>query len=274
MTASFGWGDVLRVEAIVRQVAAVEVVPRYRRLAAEEIGAKSRPDDLVTIADVEAERRLRAELAAAFPGSEAVGEESEEPGHDYARAPLSFVIDPVDGTWNFANDLPIFGTIVAVLSFGRTIGGIIHYPLEGDSLVALQGAGVKRVADGTATVLRPAPCPSPQPAAGLLPLSIFAPAERIELVRRLGHVPRIVTIQCSAYEYRLLAMGQVDFCISTGLRPWDHAAGQLILAAFGGVGRLLDGGDYAVDAPAGGRLVSARSPALWKSVTQALGDFR
>lgn len=57
-------------------------------------------------------------------------------------------------------------------------------------------------------------------------------------IERLGDVPRLVTIQCSAYEYRLLAMGRADFCVLTGLKPWDHAAGRLIPSELGAAGRL------------------------------------
>src|SRR6185437_12134645 len=113
--------DLDRIARIIRDIAAVEIVPRFRMLAAGDIREK-RPGDLVTIADLEAEKRLMRELEAAMPGTVALGEESV--AADPTRLDLLagevpvWVIDPIDGTGNFAKGDARFAVIIAFVTRG------------------------------------------------------------------------------------------------------------------------------------------------------------
>src|ERR1700731_1048544 len=126
--------DLDRIAGIIRETAAVEILPRFRMLAAEDIREK-KPGDPVTIADLEPERRLIRELQAALPGSVALGEESV--AADPARLDLLsgaapvWVIDPIDGTNNFAKGDPRFAVIVAHVVRGVTEAGWLYDPIHG-----------------------------------------------------------------------------------------------------------------------------------------------
>lgn len=261
--------DLLPVETLMREVGWRLILPRFGTLAADEIQAKTAVDDLVTVADIEAEAALADGLHRLFPGCAVIGEESVTPGFDYAADELLFVIDPVDGTWPFAHGLPVFGVMIAVLSRGKAIGGLIHYPVTRDTLIAVKDGGVHHVyADGSHIPL-PELSQEPRMVTGLIPLSLYSAPVRLEMVTAFGDLPRIVTIQCSAYEYRMLAEGNADFCISTGLKPWDHHAGQLMLKELGGFSATIEGARWP-DVVSSDRLISARNEATWKLARDVL----
>ncbi|MEI4473526.1 inositol monophosphatase family protein [Frigidibacter sp. MR17.24] len=271
---TFTLDDLCALDQLMRAACADQVMPRFGQLARGDIGAKTSPDDLVTVADVEAERQLTAALLARFPGAAVIGEETAGPGFDFTADPLLFVIDPVDGTWNFAKGLPVFGCMVSVLARGDCIAGALHYPLQGDTLLGLAGGGVhRRDAAGRLAALPPLPGGAAM-GAGMLPLSQFTATGRAALMGAFPDLPRVVTVQCSAYEYRLLLTGEVDFFLSTGLKTWDHAAGQMMLDELGGRSATLRGTRWP-DARPEDLQVSARAPEVLAEalvrLTAALG---
>ena len=131
--------------ALLRAAAQAEILPRFRRLAAGAVRAKSGPLDLVTDADEAAERVITAGLLKRFPGCIVVGEEAvaADPALLGALdgADLAFVVDPVDGTANFAAGLPLFGCMAAAVVRGEIVAAWIHDPLGDDTAVALRGEG-------------------------------------------------------------------------------------------------------------------------------------
>ena len=99
------------VAALMRQVARDVVMPRYRNLTTDEIVEKA-ADELVTIADRESEERLQEGLALLLPEAGIVGEEavSADPAVlDGLGSGVNWIIDPIDGTANFAAGRPPFG---------------------------------------------------------------------------------------------------------------------------------------------------------------------
>lgn len=101
------------VAALLRDASRAEILPRFRRLAEGAVRAKSGPLDLVTDADEAAERIIEAGLTRLFPGCAVVGEEATAADASVMErlraAELAFVVDPVDGTADFAAGLPLFG---------------------------------------------------------------------------------------------------------------------------------------------------------------------
>src|SRR3546814_16939939 len=99
--------DLERVAAIIRETAKVERLPRFKTLAADEIREK-RPGDLVTVADIEAEKRLTRQLTDLVPGSRVIGEEAIAGDEALLAAQASdgsvWIVDPVDGTANFRTE--------------------------------------------------------------------------------------------------------------------------------------------------------------------------
>ena len=132
------------VEAIVREVADEAILPRFRALSDDEVTEKTGPQDLVTVADREAELLLARRLPDLVPGSVVVGEE----GAAADRAVLSelgraavWIVDPVDGTGNFVAGSERFGVMVALVRGGETVLGVIYPPMDGRCALAEKGAG-------------------------------------------------------------------------------------------------------------------------------------
>ncbi|QDL91207.1 inositol monophosphatase [Paroceanicella profunda] len=266
----FGAAEMAAVMDMMARIAAEEITPRFRGLGAGDIGEKTGPADLVTVADTRAEARLTEELLRRFPGARVTGEETAEPGFDYAADPLLFVIDPVDGTWNFANGLPVFGSMVSVLSGGNTIAGLIHYPLEGDFLHARAGGGAWRQRPGgPAARLQQTGRRGAQPT-GLFPHTMFDSPTHVGAVRALAPGTRLMNLQCSAYDYRMLAEGGAQFSLAAGLKPWDHCAGLLILSETGGHAALSDGTAWRPGVPTPATLIAAADMDTWQEVREAL----
>jgi fructose-1,6-bisphosphatase/inositol monophosphatase family enzyme len=224
------------------------ILPRYQALAAHEIGLKG-PDDYVTAADLEAEALLTPELLAALPGSKIVGEEAvaKDPGVLDALAgddPV-WIVDPVDGTFNFAKGQPPFCTIVALAQRGTPVAGWIHSPLDGDTLTARLGQGAEL--DGQRVYVSP-----DAPMAG----AIYAKTARAK-ARDDGRYT-LIDERCGGAAYLNLARGRYGFACFSRTLPWDHAAGALASAEMGcAVGFTPDRAPYDVRRHVGPLLIAA-----------------
>jgi fructose-1,6-bisphosphatase/inositol monophosphatase family enzyme len=237
--------DIDRVTNLIREAAEAEILPRFRRLGAEDIQEKTGPKDLVTAADLAMEAVLERRLRDVLPGARIVGEETaaKSPAvldHLGEDEPV-WIIDPVDGTSNFVAGKRDFTVIVALADKGRVRAGWIHHVLENFTITAEEGSGTWCGSERQ-HVARPRRLE--EMTAALYVSKARAPAiyERLkELKDRLG--PRHYR-SCAGLEYIDLARGRSHYAMFTRLLPWDHAAGSLIHAEAGGWGRLLDGEPY------------------------------
>ena len=273
---SLGPEEESRLIEAVRRIAAEEILPRFRMLGADDIATKSRHDDLVTVADRAAEARIAEAAAGILPGAVVIGEEavSEDPAlvDAIAGAGRCLIVDPVDGTWNFAHGIATFGVILALAEAGRTVWGMIYDPVADDWAVAHRGGGARMVRAGggeRALTLSAAPVQEIGSMMGFAHSYLFRGEPRQRLFDRLPAFHRTDALRCSAHEYRQFAQGAADFCLSPVLNPWDHAAGCLIAEEAGGVARLLSGEDYGPTAREG-RLLVARTDAVWNRVAAHL----
>ncbi len=260
-----------KVLSAIRAAARVAILPRFRALAADEISAKAKFDDLVTLADSEAEAMVIAALAQHWPEAQVLGEEgiAADPRQRAAMAGTGWkvIVDPVDGTWNFSKGLSLFGVIAAVAQSGRLDYGLLYDPLHDDWIEARAGGPARLVgANGRARDLRTSTERDPARMFGYVPLSEYpADLRRAAALAGLGY-RRVTSLMCSCHEYRMLAQGHVDFVL-TGSEPapWDHAAGVLITKSAGGVARFLDGADYDLGREKG-VLLSASCDEVWGQV--------
>ena len=266
--------NVAEVVTLVRAVARSAVMPRFRKLGTADVSAKSGPMDLVTVADEEAEQRLGTGLARLFPGCTIVGEEAatRDPAllGTIRDAPLCFVIDPIDGTYNFASGLPLFGVMVAAVAHGRTVAAVIHDPVGDDTAVALAGQGAwMEGADGDRAVLRVA-APVPVGAmAGTVSWRFMPEPRRTHVCARLMRLGAAWDYRCAAHQYRLMAAGHCHYAVYNKLLPWDHAAGVLLHSEAGGYSARLDGTPYD-PADTGGGLICTSDQASWTALHAAL----
>src|SRR5438093_3098798 len=141
----FSSADLHRLGDILARAAESEIMPRFRKLTTAQIRQKTSVFDLVTEADEAAEAAIIAALAVAFPGAAVIGEEGthKEPAllETIAGAELAFIVDPVDGTRNFASNLPLFGVMAAVTMRGEIVASVIHDPISRDWAYAVRGEG-------------------------------------------------------------------------------------------------------------------------------------
>ncbi len=261
--------DTAQFLSILRTAAQDEILPRFRSLAAGDIAVKTAHDDLVTQADTRAERAITTALRSAYPSALVMGEEaiSDDPALRDALpdAAQAFVIDPVDGTWNFASGMAIYGVILAAMSHAKPTFGALYDPSFDDAITATaDGPALYHAADGSERVLTMDPAPTPG-LTGFLPLALLPEEKRAPMAATFPGFNRVLNLRCSCHEFRLMAQGHVDFMLSYRLTPWDHAAGALIVAQAGGVARMLDGGAYRADLR-DGALLCARSEDVWQDV--------
>lgn len=252
--------DSEKVAQLIADVAAAEVMSRFERLERGDVTEK-RPGDLVTVADVAAERRLSRILIDLLPGSLVVGEEAAaaNPGVLDAlggEAPV-WVVDPIDGTSNFAAGIPVFAVMVALVRRGDVVMGWIHDPVKRLTATAIKGEGAfcdgKRLQVASATGGK---------RSGNRQL-----ARRIE--GRSNLLDEVFDLRCAGHEYLALAGGQAQFAFYNRLNPWDHAPGQLLHREAGGFTALLDGSPYTTRKPAGGLLL-APDEASWAALREIL----
>lgn len=238
-------GDTLKVAALMRETAAAELLPRFRNLARDEVREK-RPGDVVTVADVASEQRLATGLAAIMPGVPVVGEEAVEkdPGLiELIRRPgeSCWVVDPLDGTSNFATGRDRFAMIICLVHDRNTVAGWILDVPNGRMAVAREGQGVT-VDDMPAVRQR-----ERRPPPGFIGFRVAKEFDRhLQPVqrRRLGS---LTTLKCAGCEYIELLTGQRDFSLYRRIKPWDHAAGALMMREAGGVAEHFDGSPYRPD---------------------------
>lgn len=253
--------DISTLANVLRDAAKAEIVPRFRRLDAGMVSQKTEAIDLVTEADVEAEKRITARIAQLWPGAVVVGEEAvaADPGLLSALpgADLAITLDPVDGTANFAAGLPLFAVMAAVVKAGETIAGIIYDPMGDDWLLAERGGG--------AWLARPDGERIRQHVAAAVPLEhmvgvaspfLLPKPMRQPILSNLHKVRLNASYRCAGHEYRMIASGHLHYLMYGKLMPWDHLPGALITQEAGGFVGRLDGSRYEASHTAGGLIVT------------------
>lgn len=253
--------------ATVAEAGTTDILPRFRNLSASAISEKTSTIDLVTEADLLAEKRITAALLARFPDAHIVGEEAYDADRSVvpalADAPLAFVIDPVDGTFNFASGLPAFGTLLAVTIKGETVAGIIHDPVMGDSIVSVKGAGATlRRRNGSEARLKVAEPVDLSQMVGIYSWNQAQKDRRAVIAANMAKTKMAMSLNCSAHEYWLVASGKLHFIGHEKLMPWDHLAGVLTHQEAGGYTAKLDGTPYRPGETSGG-ILSAPDRDSW-----------
>jgi len=235
----------------------------FRHLPRGGVRTKSSASDLVTIADEEAETAITAEIQKRFPTAFIVGEEAASANPSIIEAlrdtELGFVIDPIDGTANYAAGLPLFGIMLAVVAHGETIAAIIHDPVCQTSSMAMRGAGaIERDAHGNEAPLKVAPPPANfESLRGMASWRFADPIRRAQILKNLPRITSSWDHRCAAHEYRALITANSDFVFFNRLMPWDHLPGVLLHQESGGAHRRLDGSPYRPGETRGGLIAAA-----------------
>ncbi|MGK2912402.1 MAG: inositol monophosphatase family protein [Sphingobium sp.] len=255
------------VATLMETVAAEVVLPRYQNLAAHEIEEKA-ADDYVTIADKESELRLYDGLSKILPEAGIIGEEAtaadptvlDRVGHG-----LNWIIDPIDGTGNFAAGRAPFGIMVGLVDNGIIQAGWILDPLTGRLCHAVLGGGA--FIDEERISARESGAEKPIAA---LAVYFMTDEQRAEIaVRAEGKFTLVDIPRCAAEQYPRLVLGQNDVSLFERSLPWDHAAGALLLNESGAKLSRRDGTPYVVGDNKRG-LLGAASPRMWDLAARIL----
>ncbi len=262
------------LDQLLRAASRMEIMPRLRRLGEGAIRPKSGPQDLVTDADEPAEAMITRSLARLYPGCLVVGEEATERDpsllEQLAGADLAFVVDPVDGTSNFAAGLPLFGCMAAVTMRGEVVAAMIHDPVGDDTAMALRGEGAWTEApDGRRADLRVAAAVPVAEMSGSVSWRYMDVAMKQTVCTNLPRLAASFDHRCAAHQYRLLAGGHCHYMVFNRLLPWDHAPGWLLHREAGGFSARFDGTPYRPGLFTGG-MICTPDKASYVSLREAL----
>ena len=230
--------------AIEAAKAGGKIIDRYFETGIE----RTVKDDksFVTSADTKAERAIIGHIKKHFPGHSILSEES---GAETHNSRYQWIIDPLDGTANFLNGIPLFAVSIAALKDGVPIVGVIYNPVGNSLYAAEKGKGTflngKRVEVSNEDTEHAVITFSPGKKEKARLNKIFSLAEEfVKAKRYLG---------CAALDLAYVACGGTEGVFFLGLNKWDYAAGVLLVAEAGGTITGFDGkpwvfggGDYFV----------------------------
>lgn len=255
------------VDGLMRKIGRDVVMARFGKLAEADIEEKA-ADDYVTVADRESEARLTEGLSAILPGSRVIGEEAvaDDPSLlDRIREGQLWIVDPIDGTGNYAAGRTPFAIMVALAEDGIVQASWILDPVTRRMCHAALGQGAfidnKRIeARGTGAKL-----PIGALATRYLPADIRAEVER----RAEGRITPADIPHCAGEQYPRVVLGVNDIALFWRSKPWDHAPGALFVEEAGGRVARLDGSPYRVGDDRTG-MIAAASPQLWDEAAEIL----
>ena len=243
---------------------------RRRRSAGFQIAAtKSAVADIVTEADREVEALIRSRLADARPGDGFLGEESGSSVAPGPQTDITWVVDPIDGTVNYAYGIPAYSVSIAAVRGEPTPGSwealaaVVFNPVSGELFHAASGSGAWLAGERLAVNAAPT-------AAGALLATGFGydPATHAGDLARVARVMPLARdlrrMGSAALDLAFVASGRLDGYFERGLQPWDHAAGALLVVEAGG----LVGG-WEAGLVAGRALTVAAGPGLFHSLLAA-----
>ena len=255
---------------IIENAARDIVLPYYQNLKSHQIDEKT-PGDLVTVADHLSEEYIAGALAALLPEAKIVGEEAyaaDEAVIDQLADGVVWIIDPIDGTGNYAAGRSPFGIMIALVEQNETVAGWLYDPLTARICHADKNGGAFINGDRVAVQ-----SVHPDRPVAALATGFMTPDERDTLLAAAEPFYEIVDIpRCAAEQYPRLVQGANHISVFQRTLPWDHASGVLFLNEAGGKCARWDGSDYR---PADRRkgLLGASSPKLWDEAAERLGDI-
>jgi myo-inositol-1(or 4)-monophosphatase len=236
--------------------AAGEVLLSYYGRAPEGLESKTSATDPVSDADREAERVIRELMEAERPGDGLVGEEGS---HSPAESGRRWIVDPLDGTVNFLYGLRAWGVSIALEDEDGLAVGVVFNPVSGECFAAGRGKG----ATLNGEPIHVTGCRSLDRAMVATGFS-YESEQRAEQAKILVMLlPRIRDLRragAAALDLAYVAAGRVDAFYERGLKPWDEAAGRLLVHEAGGVTQDLDGEPHGTVAAATQELLEELLP--------------
>jgi myo-inositol-1(or 4)-monophosphatase len=237
-------------------VSALGVMVRAARLAGDQLQKdfsqldllevrEKGASDFVSSADLRSQGILEAELSRAFPDHALVLEEGVQA--ELAPGKPRFIADPLDGTTNFLHGMPQFAISIAQEIAGEVIAGVIFAPASGELFWAEKGRGAflgeRRIRVSSEHELGKAIVCTGIPHRG----GRFHQSFLLALGRVMPEVAGIRRLGAAALDLAYVAAGRFEVFFEVGLKPWDAAAGALLVREAGGQVTKIDGGPMPSD---------------------------
>jgi myo-inositol-1(or 4)-monophosphatase len=220
--------------------------------------------DLVTEVDERAERVIKEILLAAFP---AYGVLAEEGGAFAGEEDARWIVDPLDGTTNYAHGLPIFAVSIALEKEGEVVLGVVHDPMREETYLAERGAGA--TLNGESIRVSDTDEPIRSLIATGFPYDRAEMPEALDLFGRFAALTRgMRRLGSTALDLCYVAAGRLDGYYERGIWPWDLAAGGLILEEAGGKVTDYRGGELDLE----GRQIVASNGHLHPAMMKLTGE--
>ncbi|MHC6225722.1 histidinol-phosphatase [Pseudomonas sp. X10] len=239
--------------------AAATAIEPYFRASLDVEDKGGRLYDPVTVADKAAEQAMRALIQARYPEHGILGEEQ---GVATGSSPLTWVLDPIDGTRAFITGLPLWGTLIALNDGTRPVLGVMNQPFTGERFI-----GTPEGAWRSGTPLKTRACADLASATLMCTTpDMFDTPQRKAAFESVAGQARLMRYGGDCYAYCMLASGFVDVIVEASLQPYDVQALIPIIEGAGGVITSWDGGT----AQNGGAVVACGDPALHAQVLALL----
>jgi myo-inositol-1(or 4)-monophosphatase len=224
--------------------------------------------DLVTEADLASEELILDMLQHSLPGVKVMSEESFAAYDDIPTEP-AWIIDPLDGTTNFAHNFPWFAVSIALYAEGRSQVGIIYNPMQNELFCAALGSGAW-LNDKPIKVSNVASLQNALVATGF-PYDVREKSDAIlaALKTVLTHVQGVRRPGAAALDLAYLACARLDAFWEVGLKPWDTAAGYLLVEEAGGTLSNFAGASFSPYSPE----LLASNTLLHNDLTALLTEF-
>ncbi len=249
----------LELAARLADAAGAAIRPFYRSVFAHEAKSDASP---VTEADRAAEAAIRAILDKERPDDAIIGEEFGEKAGASGR---TWVLDPIDGTISFMAGRPIFGTLIALMEQGFPVMGIIDQCISGERWIGAAGRETtlngKPVRTRTCRQLSDAVLASSGP-------QYFGEHDAEHFMALAAKTNKRTVWGGDCYNYALLATGQIDVVVETGLKLHDFAA--LVPIVEGAGGMMCDWNGEPLHAGSAGDVIALGDPARLEDVLEAL----
>lgn len=253
--------DLKALRQLVRACAQQELLPRFA-----DVSRQLKQDgSVVTDADHAMQDSVQKELARHWPEYGFLGEEMPAPQHQALTAAGHqglWILDPLDGTSNFAAGVPFFSVSLALLIGDRPQIGVVYDPIRDECFVAQRGAGawLNGLSLGTRV-------PVQLPLQRTIAVVDFKRLDRV-LAAKLGAEPPYGSQRnfgSSALDWCWLADGRFHIYLHGGQKLWDYVAGSLILSEAGGQARTIDGEEVFSAGLDSRSVVAARDPELFRT---------
>ncbi|MGC1817495.1 MAG: inositol monophosphatase family protein [Casimicrobiaceae bacterium] len=245
--------------------AGAAILPHFRVPIAVDDKGGARGYDPVTEADRAAEDVIRRAILRDWPGH---GIEGEERGVEPGTAPLTWVIDPIDGTRSFILGQLHWATLIALNDGTRPVVGVVHQPYVEESFVACDGASEWR-RHGQRRRLATRLCPRVEDAiVATTDPRHFVSVRQMHAWRAATDGTRLVRYGGDCYCYTQVAMGLTDIVIETGLQPYDVQALIPLIEYAGGVMTNWAGGSC----QRGGDVLACGDPELHAQILRRIAS--